>query len=197
MQKGTAAEARSSGFTKPGAGKTGTTNDFKDAWFVGYTTSLTCGVWVGLDKPQTIMSKGYGAALALPIWCQVVGKAPAARYPAIAFQPPEPLRKVRVCSYSNQFATAGCETNGTAYSIDLPLSRIPGGVLRAIIKARLSMQDGQPLAPGKPLRPTIPDRQANRTLFPSAFYDHSANFSVAIRSRKGQSDPYIRAKRVG
>ena len=56
------------GFTKPAAGKTGTTNDFHDAWFVGYTTSLTCGVWVGLDKPETIIPRGYGAALALPIW---------------------------------------------------------------------------------------------------------------------------------
>ena len=97
MQKGTAAEARSLGFKGPGAGKTGTTNDFRDAWFVGYTTSLTCGVWVGLDHDEPIMSKGYGAALALPIWCQVMNKAAAQRYPAQEFQPPEPLRRVRVC----------------------------------------------------------------------------------------------------
>ena len=168
MQKGTAAEARSLGFTKPGAGKTGTTNDFKDAWFVGYTTSLTCGVWVGLDKPQTIMSKGYGAALALPIWCQVVGKAPAARYPAVAFQPPEPLRKVRVCSYSNQLATAGCETNGTAYSIDLPLSRIPAASC-AYHQGTLSMQDGQPLAPGQTPPPDDAAQQGKQDAFPKRF----------------------------
>ena len=70
MQRGTAAESRALGFTRPGAGKTGTTNDFRDAWFVGYTSSLTCGVWVGLDHDEPIMSKGYGAALALPIWCR-------------------------------------------------------------------------------------------------------------------------------
>ena len=122
MQKGTAAEARNLGFTKPAGGKTGTTNDFKDAWFVGYTSSLTCGVWVGLDKPQTIMSKGYGAALALPIWCQVMGKAPPQRYPAGELQPPEPLRRTRLCAFSNQLATDGCEAAGTAYTMDLPAS---------------------------------------------------------------------------
>src|SRR6267143_1379306 len=54
---GTAASARSSlGFRLPAAGKTGTTNDYKDAWFLGYTSTLTCGVWVGFDQPTTIIS---------------------------------------------------------------------------------------------------------------------------------------------
>ncbi len=168
MQKGTAAEARSLGFTKPGAGKTGTTNDFKDAWFVGYTTSLTCGVWVGLDRPQTIMSKGYGAALALPIWCQVVGKASAgARYPATAFQPPEPLRKTRVCSYSNQLATAGCESAGTAYSIDLPLSRVPSAPC-AYHQGALSMQEGAAPIPGQTPPPAV-DPPGKDEAFPKRF----------------------------
>ena len=55
LTKGTAASARSLGFKLPAAGKTGTTNDFKDAWFVGFTTSITCGVWVGFDQPTTII----------------------------------------------------------------------------------------------------------------------------------------------
>ena len=81
MDHGTAAGARALGWTRPAAGKTGTTNDYKDAWFVGYTRSLTCGVWVGFDKPQTIAPKGYGAALALPIWVQAMNAAPPDRYP--------------------------------------------------------------------------------------------------------------------
>ena len=64
LTHGTAASARSLGFKLPAAGKTGTTNDYKDAWFVGYTSTLTCGVWVGFDQPTTIISRGYGAALA-------------------------------------------------------------------------------------------------------------------------------------
>src|SRR5438874_4635114 len=58
LTQGTAASARSLGFKLPAAGKTGTTNDYKDAWFVGYTTTLTCGVWVGFDHPTTIIPHG-------------------------------------------------------------------------------------------------------------------------------------------
>ena len=85
MERGTASAAD---FHKPAGGKTGTTNDYKDAWFVGYTRTLTCGVWVGLDEPATIVSHGYGAALALPVWCDVMNVA-ADRYPMRNFQPPE------------------------------------------------------------------------------------------------------------
>ena len=49
--------------------------------FAGYTTSLTCGVWVGLDKPATIIPKGYGAALALPVWVDVMKRASPEKYP--------------------------------------------------------------------------------------------------------------------
>jgi penicillin-binding protein 1A len=147
MQKGTAAESRSLGFTKPAGGKTGTTNDFKDAWFVGYTTSLTCGVWVGFDHPQTITSKGYGAALALPIWCRVMEKAPAQRYPAAAFEPPGKLERVRVCAYSNELANTGCEAAGEAYTIDLPASRVPRAVCTEHVGTPLMSLPGQPVPP--------------------------------------------------
>jgi penicillin-binding protein 1A len=89
LDHGTAANARALGFSKPAAGKTGTTNDYKDAWFVGYTRSLTCGVWVGFDQPETIMAHGYGSALALPIWVDAMNAAPAQRYPA----PPLPVSR--------------------------------------------------------------------------------------------------------
>jgi penicillin-binding protein 1A len=86
LDHGTAASARTRlNFNKPAAGKTGTTNDFFDAWFVGYTKSLTCGVWVGLDKPATIISRGYGAALALPIWTETMNAASVERYPVAPF----------------------------------------------------------------------------------------------------------------
>src|SRR5213076_3007953 len=89
LTKGTAASARSLGFRLPAAGKTGTTNDYKDAWFVGYTSTLTCGVWVGFDQPTTIVARGYGAALALPMWTQVMNKA-SRHYPAEPLQPKMP-----------------------------------------------------------------------------------------------------------
>ncbi len=91
LTEGTAKTSKNLGLNVPAAGKTGTTNDFKDAWFAGYTTSLTCAVWVGFDQPKTIMAKGYGSTLALPIWVDFIQTASnvtgsggnAKRYPAL------------------------------------------------------------------------------------------------------------------
>lgn len=124
LTRGTASAARSLGFKLPAAGKTGTTNDYKDAWFLGYTSTLTCGVWVGFDQPTTIVSRGYGAALALPVWVQVMNKA-ATSYPARPLTPSMPLASALVCSISNALATTGCEAAGTAYQIQLPADKIP------------------------------------------------------------------------
>jgi penicillin-binding protein 1A len=124
LTKGTAASARSLGFRLPAAGKTGTTNDYKDAWFVGFTTTLTCGVWVGFDQPTTIVSRGYGAALALPVWTQVMNKA-SKHYPAEPLQPKMAIQRATVCSISNHLATTGCTAAGSAYDIDLPVDKIP------------------------------------------------------------------------
>jgi penicillin-binding protein 1A len=124
LTRGTAAAARSLGFKLPAAGKTGTTNDYKDAWFVGYTSTMTCGVWVGFDQPVTIIPHGYGAALALPVWVQVMNKA-AERYPPQDLQPTMPIQHALVCSLSNHLATTGCEAAGTAYEIDLPADKVP------------------------------------------------------------------------
>lgn len=125
VQTGTAGQAQALGFNKPAGGKTGTTNFYKDAWFIGYTTSLTCGVWVGMDNNSSIKEGGYGATLALPIWCQVMNKADANTYPALPFKSPEPLQRARLCSFSNQLATQGCIETGTEYEMNLPVSLIP------------------------------------------------------------------------
>src|SRR3954452_14013132 len=124
LTSGTAASARSLGFKLPAAGKTGTTNDYKDAWFVGYTSTITCGVWVGFDQPATIIPHGYGAALALPVWVQVMNKG-AQRYPPQPLQPTMPIQRAMVCSLSNRLATTGCQSAGTAYDVDLPVDKIP------------------------------------------------------------------------
>src|ERR1700704_324410 len=124
LTRGTAASARSLGFKLPAAGKTGTTNDYKDAWFVGYTSTLTCGVWVGFDQPVTIIPHGYGAALALPVWTQVMTKA-AQRSPPQELQPTMPIQRAMVCSLSNHLATTGCQTAEAAYDVDLPVDKIP------------------------------------------------------------------------
>jgi penicillin-binding protein 1A len=139
IDRGTAASAKSLGLDRIAAGKTGTTDEYKDAWFVGFTNSLTCGVWVGFDQPQTIEQKGYGATLALPIWVRIMEKASRQQYADGDFPPPEKLVDVQLCSVSNQLATSDCQAAGTAYRIALPQSMCP--------QQSCSVHEGQPLSP--------------------------------------------------
>ena len=125
LTRGTAAKAAKLGLTKPAGGKTGTTNEYRDAWFVGYTSSLTCGVWVGFDHPRTIQEKGYGATLALPIWVDLVQAAPEGRYPARPLAYSEPMAHVRICAVSGGLATPGCNRAQTSYPADLPPALVP------------------------------------------------------------------------
>jgi penicillin-binding protein 1A len=82
----------------PVAGKTGTTNDFTDAWFVGFSPTMTCGVWVGYDERRSLGAKETGAHAALPIWINFMTPAMAGKDPG-DFQPPPvstrpPIEKV-------------------------------------------------------------------------------------------------------
>ncbi len=72
MVRGTGAVAKAFGYRGKAAGKTGTTNDYRDAWFIGFDARTTCGVWVGFDQPKQIVDRGYGATLALPIWVKIM-----------------------------------------------------------------------------------------------------------------------------
>ncbi len=74
---GTAAAAAKMPY--PLAGKTGTTNDFTDAWFVGFSPALTCGVWIGYDEKKSLGEKETGARAALPIWMQFMNAALAGK----------------------------------------------------------------------------------------------------------------------
>ncbi|HEX2932727.1 MAG TPA: PBP1A family penicillin-binding protein [Candidatus Binatia bacterium] len=87
LDRGTGAGARRMGFTRPAAGKTGTTNDYKDAWFVGYTPDLLAVVWVGYDGPAKIGLSGAEAAL--PIWTDFMKNA-TANMPVTDFVAPAP-----------------------------------------------------------------------------------------------------------
>ncbi|WP_395745928.1 transglycosylase domain-containing protein [Prosthecobacter sp.] len=126
LERGTAASLRHEyGFKEPGGGKTGTTNDYKDAWFAGYTDRVSCGIWVGLDKPQTIVEGGYGGTLALPIWADVMKKAVALGYKAEVPKASLPLSRVSLCRVTSQLATDGCAQAGTAYEESLPYDLVP------------------------------------------------------------------------
>ncbi len=74
LARGTAAEAAALGLSRPAAGKTGTTDDFRDAWFVGYTPTVAVGVWVGFDRQESL--RLGGAAAALPMWVDFLESLP-------------------------------------------------------------------------------------------------------------------------
>jgi 1A family penicillin-binding protein len=104
---GTAWKARREGFMLPAAGKTGTTNDYVDAWFVGYTPKLVAGVWIGFDQPETIVSRGYAADIAVPLWGRFMKQATRGDKPEW-FTPPKGLVGVQVCRISGKLPNAGC-----------------------------------------------------------------------------------------
>jgi penicillin-binding protein 1A len=108
VERGTGAAAKSTyGIHFPVAGKTGTTDEFKDAWFVGFTSSVVAGVWVGEDQPASIGREAYGARYALPIWSDFIRTAARTRG-AGEFEAPEGLQEVPLCSVSYLRAVDGC-----------------------------------------------------------------------------------------
>jgi penicillin-binding protein 1B len=89
IEKGTAREARKMGFDRPAAGKTGTTNDYGDAWFVGFTPDLVAVVWVGFDQRESLELTGGQAAL--PIWTEFMKRATEGQA-APCFSPPPGIK---------------------------------------------------------------------------------------------------------
>ncbi len=106
---GTARYASSWGFRGTGAGKTGTTNDNTDAWFVGFTPSHAAGVWVGFDEKLSMGLRGTGAHMAMPIWAQLMAQVAVGR-PDEPFVRPEGIVERRVCLRSGMLATANCDS---------------------------------------------------------------------------------------
>jgi len=105
LNEGTAAGARSAGFTLDAAGKTGTTNDLRDAWFVGFTPELLTVVWVGFDDNQPVGLSGAQAAL--PIWTQFM-KAALAGHSDIPFVAPDGITFVDIDPDTGKLASPGC-----------------------------------------------------------------------------------------
>lgn len=102
VQRGTARSLASLGI--PLAGKTGTTNDAKDLWFIGYTPDLVVGTYVGYDQPKSLGKHEQGASVAVPIVKEFLEQA---SLPAIPFRVPPGLRLVRVSATSGQLAAPG------------------------------------------------------------------------------------------
>ncbi len=112
IDNGTGRIIRRLGFSYPAAGKTGTTNDNVDAWFLGFTPDLTCGVWVGYDERQSLGKKQTGGETAAPIWAEFM-KAATAGLPVRDFEPPKgadtELVTKKICLTSGLLAGPECQ----------------------------------------------------------------------------------------
>ncbi len=112
LEEGTGQSARWRGFTRAGAGKTGTTNESTNAWFCGFTPSFCAGVWVGFDEPTPMGRNATGAHQALPIWARFMGRITDEHGDESFVQPPAIIER-RVCLESGLLATVGCDSTAT------------------------------------------------------------------------------------
>ncbi|MFA6743469.1 MAG: penicillin-binding transpeptidase domain-containing protein, partial [Candidatus Neomarinimicrobiota bacterium] len=111
VNNGTGVGARSVyGFRLPAAGKTGTTNNFNDAWFIGFTPYMVAGVWVGVDNPAiSLGNRQSGAAAALPVWANFMREAHKAKdWGAKSFQKPDGIVEVQICSETKLLPSQYC-----------------------------------------------------------------------------------------
>lgn len=165
LERGTARGSRQKGFTRPAAGKTGTTDDYGDAWFAGYTPDLVAVVWVGFDQRQSLGLSGAQAAL--PIWTNFMKRATAGR-PIAEFAPPPGITLVPIDLQTGFRATAQCPVviEEAFYEGEEPTQPCPrhAADIRPIeaVPDRHDNVDGQteridprspPLSPGKTVHP--------------------------------------------
>lgn len=124
-QGGTGANLRQMGFIDPAGGKTGTTNDFHDAWFAGYTSRLSGCAWVGLDQPEMIAPDAYGGRVAMPIWRDIMAAAARIGYEFVDFAPPEEVIEMELCRETGKLPTEECVAAGDVIVELVPHDLIP------------------------------------------------------------------------
>ena len=121
LRRGSAAGAvANSGFNLPAGGKTGTTNDYTDVWFIGYTADLVAGVWMGFDKPQKIMPNAQGGRLAAPAWTQFMIEAYQRKPSPPDWPRPSSLVSRQVDDFTGLLANPGCPSSDAYFEWFIP-----------------------------------------------------------------------------
>jgi membrane peptidoglycan carboxypeptidase len=117
VDRGTGSGARAQGYQGPAAGKTGTTNDGRDAWFIGLTPDVVAGVWIGFDLPREIVRGRGGGALAAPAWGSWMHAAESA--PGVSEEgswiPPVGVQPVRYETSTGEVVSPRCGPRGGVY----------------------------------------------------------------------------------
>jgi len=148
ISSGTGYAARSAGFKLPAAGKTGTTDNYADAWFVGYTPHLVAGVWFGLDQPAPIMRGGIAGVVAAPMWGRFM-KAATSHDKGDWYQMPPDVEKVAICRLSGARATESCKHQRDMYTVARP-DGVPQLVPASVITDPADAAAAQALAANEP-----------------------------------------------
>jgi penicillin-binding protein 1A len=108
VNEGTATSIRSAGYECLAAGKTGTTDDYTDNWFIGFTPGITCGVWVGYDKKKPVFRGATGGTVAAPIWADFMKSARPDSAPRDSFAVPDSITTAPICEGTGMLANPTC-----------------------------------------------------------------------------------------
>jgi penicillin-binding protein 1A len=111
VRRGTAAGSVGAEFPYPAGGKTGTTNDGTDVWFIGYTSDLVAGVWMGFDKPQKIKANAQGGILAAPAWTAFMNEVYRHKSPPSDWTMPADIVMRRIDVTTNMLPSPYCPAN--------------------------------------------------------------------------------------
>jgi 1A family penicillin-binding protein len=125
IDRGSGAAVRASGFSAPAAGKTGTTNDATDAWFVGYTPAVVAAVWIGHDQPRSLGANATGGRLAAPVWARIMASSNVSQ--GGSWQKPDGVVERWVDTDSGSVLREGCRSaSGSGYREVFLRGRMPG-----------------------------------------------------------------------
>jgi penicillin-binding protein 1A len=213
VRRGTAAGSVGANFHLPAGGKTGTTNDGADVWFIGYTSDLVAGVWMGLDRPGTIKGNAQGGILAAPAWTSFMNEV-YRRKPAPPDWPrPEGIVSRQIDPASGLLVGPGCEPGvsevfilGTDPTQNCqPTFGPPGGINGSALDTSFGLPPGsRPMSPGQMTRSDtgVPPRPGNGTvIFPGATpmprasrparpHDTTRVFRDTARTPRDTSNPF-------
>lgn len=133
----------------PAAGKTGTTNDATDVWFIGFTPEILAGVWIGFDQPQTISGGATGGGFAAPVWARIVRKYYEDREAPEPWERPEDVEVRRISRWTGQAVTEDCPY-GVGSETDYFVAE---AAPEATCDPPALRGDPQPYLPGRPVLP--------------------------------------------
>jgi penicillin-binding protein 1A len=120
VRRGTAFGSVGSQFSIPAGGKTGTTNDYADVWYIGFTPDLVTGLWIGMDKPERIMDNAQGGRLAAPAWTAIMSEIYERRTAPAPWPRPEGLSVVEVDKGTGYRFTPFCPKDSLLVESFLP-----------------------------------------------------------------------------